>query len=201
LGLGFILIEIVLLQRFQLFLGEPIYTFSIVLSSLLIFTGVGSYLAGRVEDLSRDRLTWFLLVLVGTILLTLAVMPGILSLALGLALPLRVAIAISLVAPLGMLLGVPFPTGLRIVGEQASPLVPWAWAVNGFFTVIGSVAAMILGMVVGFTYVLVIAAGCYATALIAIRGVQPHGVALAEVHTGKPHAERLARLRAPDTVG
>jgi predicted membrane-bound spermidine synthase len=179
LGLGFILIEIVLLQRFQLFLGQPIYTFSVVLASLLIFTGVGSYLAGRIRVFSRNTLSWFLLGLVGTILLTLLVMPRILSSALGLALPLRVAIAISLVAPPGILLGVPFPTGLRIVSEQASPLVPWAWAVNGFFTVIGSVAAMILGMVLGFTYVFVIAAGCYATALIAIRQAQPAQVAQA----------------------
>src|SRR5208283_6022655 len=71
--------------------------------------------------------------------------------------------------PLGILLGVPFPTGLRIVGKEAPPLVPWAWAVNGFFTVIGTVAAMILGMALGFNAVFIIAAACYAAALIAIR--------------------------------
>jgi hypothetical protein len=195
LGLGFILIEIVLLQRFQLFLGQPIYTFSVVLASLLAFTGVGSYLAGRIRNLSRDTLSWLLLGLVGTILLTLLVMPRILSLALGLALPLRVAISISLVAPLGILLGVPFPTGLRIVGEQASPLVPWAWAVNGFFTVIGSVAAMILGMVLGFTNVFVIAAGCYAVALISIRQAQPDKSAQKAMGTGRLYSGELTPLR------
>jgi len=66
-------------------------------------------------------------------------------------------------------LGVPFPTGLRVVGEQVPQLVPWAWAVNGFLTVIGSVGAMILGMTMGFTAVFIIAAMCYAAALIAIR--------------------------------
>ena len=74
-----------------------------------------------------------------------------------------------MVAPLGTLLGVPFSTGLRFVGEEATPLVPWAWAVNGFFTVIGSVGAMILSMAFGFTVVLIIAAACYAAAFIAIR--------------------------------
>jgi len=82
---------------------------------------------------------------------------------------LRVVVAVLLVAPLGLLLGVPFSTGLRLVGNEAPLLVPWAWAVNGFFTVIGSVAAMILGMALGFTAVFIIAAGCYAGALIAIR--------------------------------
>jgi len=169
LGLGFILIEIVLLQRLSLFLGQPIYAFSVVLASLLIFTGAGSYLAGRIQRVSRQTLSYSLLAVVGVILFTLVVTPTVLSLALGLALPWRVAIAVLLVAPLGILLGVPFSTGLRLVGQEAPPLVPWAWAVNGFFTVIGSVGAMILGMAFGFTVVLMIAAVCYAAALIAIQ--------------------------------
>ena len=168
LGLGFILIEIVLLQRLQLFLGQPIYTFSVVLASLLVFTGVGSYLAGRIQNVTYETLYWLLGAVVGGILLTLAIMPLVLSWALGFAMPLRVSIAVLMVAPLGILLGTPFSTGLRIVGEEAAPLVPWAWAVNGFFTVIGSVTAVILGMILGFTAVFVIAAGCYAVALIAI---------------------------------
>jgi len=168
LGLGFILIEIVLLQRLQLFLGQPIYTFSVVLASLLIFTGVGSYLAGRIQDVTRRTLFWLLAAVVGGILITLSIMSPVLSWALGFALPIRVFMAVLLVAPLGVLLGTPFPTGLRIVGKEAAPLVPWAWAVNGFFTVIGSVAAMILGMVLGFTAVFVVAAGCYALASVAV---------------------------------
>jgi hypothetical protein len=174
LGLGFILIEIVLLQRLSLFLGQPIYTFSVVLAGLLIFTGAGSYVAGRFQQVSRCKLSNALLAVVGAILLTLVAMPPILSLALGLALPWRVVIAILVIAPLGTALGVPFSTGLRLVGEEAPPLVPWAWAVNGFFTVIGSVGAMILGMAFGFTAVFIIAAACYVAALIAIRWPQ-HG--------------------------
>ena len=181
LGLGFILIEIVLLQRLVLFLGQPIYTFSVVLASLLIFTGVGSYLAGRIQEVSYRTLAWLLSATVGGIVLTLIAMPPIMSLALGLTLPLRVSVAVLLVAPLGILLGTPFPTGLRLVAKEASPLVPWAWGVNGFFTVIGSVAAMILAMTMGFTAVLIVAAGCYSTALMAMvlkgaRGVEAQQV-------------------------
>ena len=169
LGLGFILIEIVLLQQFSLFLGQPIYSFSVVLGSLLVFTGAGSYLAGRVRNFSYRRLSWFLLAVVGGILFTLLVTPKVLTLTLGLALPLRILITILMIAPLGVLLGVPFPTGLRIVSKEASPMGPWAWAVNGFFTVIGSVGAVILGMIFGFAVVLTLAAGCYGMAWIAIR--------------------------------
>ena len=77
--------------------------------------------------------------------------------------------ALLLIAPLGAVLGVPFPTGLRLIGKDSPSLVPWAWAVNGFFTVIGSVLATILAMAFGFTAVHMIAAGCYALALLAIR--------------------------------
>jgi hypothetical protein len=83
-------------------------------------------------------------------------------------LPWRVTIAVALVAPLGFVLGMPFPTGLRIVASEAPLLVPWAWGVNGFFTVIGSVSAMILGMAVGFTAVLILAGACYLGALVAM---------------------------------
>jgi hypothetical protein len=192
LGLGFILIEIVLLQRFLLFLGQPIYTFSVVLASLLIFTGAGSYLSSRVQNVSYYTLSWFLLAVVGAILFSLVITPPVISLTLGLALPLRVAVAVLLVAPLGALLGVPFPMGLRIVGKEASPLVPWAWAVNGFFTVIGSVGAMILGMVLGFTAVLIIAAACYAVALIAIRtGMAPAWVPTQFIPTAQKNAQSV----------
>jgi hypothetical protein len=79
---------------------------------------------------------------------------------------LRIAIATGLVAPLGILLGMPFPAGLRVVGVEAPSLIAWAWGVNGFFTVIGSVLAMIVGMVSGFTAVLVVGGTCYAVCLV-----------------------------------
>jgi predicted membrane-bound spermidine synthase len=168
LGLGFIMIEIVLLQRFTLFLGQPIYTFAVVLASLLIFTGAGSYVANLFRGKPQRVLFWMLLAILFAIGATLLFTPWVLSAALGFALPWRVGIAVALVAPLGILLGMPFPTGLRIVAYEASPLVPWAWGVNGFFTVIGSVSSMILGMTLGFTAVLVIAGMCYLVALVAI---------------------------------
>jgi hypothetical protein len=177
LGLGFILIEIVLLQRFTLFLGEPIYTFSVVLAGLLISTGAGSYLANRMQNVSCNMLSWSLLAVVVAILFTSLITPSALSLTLGLPLPLRVIVALVLIAPLGALLGVPFPTGLRLIAKEAPSLVPWAWAVNGFFTVIGSVSAMILAMTFGFAVVHIVAGASYALALLAIQtGTTPHKV-------------------------
>jgi len=181
LGLGFILIEIVLLQRLSLFLGQPIYTFSVVLASLLVSTGGGSYLANRIRNVSYDTLSYALLAVIGAISLTLLITPTLLWTALSLALAWRVVVAVLLVAPLGIVLGVPFSTGLRLVGEQTPWLVPWAWAVNSFFTVIGSVGAIILGMALGFNAVLIIAGACYTAALIAIRWPQHRRVVSASI--------------------
>ena len=102
------------------------------------------------------------------LLLTALLTPVVFNAALGLILIWRVVLAVLMIAPLGVLLGMPFPTGLTLVGQEAAPLVPWAWGVNGFFTVIGSVSALILGMAFGFKIVLIIAAVCYALALAAI---------------------------------
>jgi hypothetical protein len=168
LGLGFIMVEMVLLQRFTLFLGQPIYTLAVVLAGLLISTGAGSYVTNGLRNSSK----WSFVSVIGAILGSLAAVtlltPYVLSAALGLALSWRVLISLLLIAPLGFVLGMPFPKGLRAVGLVAPELVPWAWGVNGFFTVIGSAATVILGMAFGFRFVLGAAAVCYLLALTAI---------------------------------
>ncbi len=168
LGLGFIMIEIAFLQRFTLFLGQPVYTLAVVLASLLVSSGVGSYTSGRLRGSPHRVLSTMLLALLAALALTALVTPSIFSAALGLALLWRIAISAALIAPLGILLGMPFPMGLSIVANRSSALVPWAWGVNGFFTVIGSVGAMMLGMILGFKAVLAIAGGCYLAAWVAM---------------------------------
>jgi Spermine/spermidine synthase domain len=168
LGLGFIMIEMALLQRFTLFLGQPVYTFAVVLASLLVFTGVGASLAGRLCTRPRQNLRWILLLILVTLVGTAFLTPVVLSAALALPLVWRILVALLLIAPLGVLLGLSFPTGLRVVANEAPVLVPWAWGVNGFCTVIGTTVALILGMACGFTAVLMIAGLCYAIALAAM---------------------------------
>ncbi len=168
LGLGFIMIEMVLLQRFTLFLGQPVYTLAVVLAGLLLSTGAGSYKASRIREASRWSLIPIAVLILGAIIATALLTPYVFSLALPLTLPWRVLVSLALISPLGFLLGMPFPNGLRIVAEEAPALVPWAWGVNGFFTVIGSVATSILAMAFGFRVVLTVAAACYLIAFIAI---------------------------------
>ena len=158
LGLGFILIEIALLQKFNLYLGQPVYTYAVILASLLIFTGIGSYLSERFDQDARAIFTKLVPLILLVLLATALLLPFIFNVTLHFPLGLRVFISMILVAPLGIVLGMPFPLGLRLIGKEAGPLAPWAWGVNGFFTVIGSVSAIILGMAFGFTVVLATAA-------------------------------------------
>jgi len=167
LGLGFIMIEIALMQRYALFLGQSVYTFGAVLASLLIFTGVGAALSEKLGRPARQGLhviVPLILLLVVTAFLT----PIIFSAALGWPLFWRVFLSVITLAPLGVLLGMPFPTGLRLASEEAHSLVPWAWGANAFFSVIGTVGALMLGMAFGFRIVLTCAALCYLTSLVAM---------------------------------
>jgi hypothetical protein len=167
-GLGFIMIEIALLGRFMLFLGQPVYTFAVVLASLLIFTGTGAHFAGRWGSQAYLAVRWMLPLVLLTLIATAFVMPFLFAATLGLSLSWRVTLAIVLLAPLGIVLGMPFPTGLRIVSAEGSALVPWSWGVNGFFTVIGTVFALMIGMAFGYRTVLLLGALCYLIALAAI---------------------------------
>jgi len=168
LGFGFIAIEMALLSQFALFLGQPVYTYAVVLASLLVFTGIGSSLAGRFGGDPRRGLSRVIPLILLTLAATALLIPSIFFLALGLPLAVRVVLSVAVLAPLGILLGMPFPTGLRIVSDEASILVPWAWGVNGFFTVIGTVLALILGMSLGFRFVLLVGGCSYLAALVAI---------------------------------
>lgn len=167
LGLGFIMVEIALLQRFLLFLGQPIYTYAVVLAGLLIFTGVGSYAAGKWSAESTSTLKRALLAAVLVVLLMAVITPLVFRACLGFGLPFRITIALLLVAPLGFVLGMPFPLGLRLAMQRSSALGSWAWGVNGFFTVIGTVLALMLGMMIGFRMVLLLACACYLGGLLA----------------------------------
>lgn len=172
LGCGFIMIEIVLIQLFSLLLGEPVYTFAIVLAALLLFTGLGSYLSGRYANPARN-VKAAVIGLTVLLLLSSFVLPSLLRTATALPMGGRVFLSIVLIFPIGLLLGVPFPSGIRILDRQSPTLIPWAWGVNGFFTVVGSVVALMLSMMIGFQAVIWIAIVVYLVSMLVLLNTQP----------------------------
>ncbi|MGC9468697.1 MAG: hypothetical protein ACP5HS_08900 [Anaerolineae bacterium] len=160
LGIGFLFVEIPLMQRTILFLGHPAYAVTAVLFALLLFSGVGSMLSNRLAD----KLP---IVLMALVLLILFYGAG-LSLAYQgfLALPwaARLGLTVLLLGPIGVLMGMPFPLGLRHLSGEAPGRLPWAWAVNGAMSVVASILSALIALSVGFTLVLLSAAVCYAGA-------------------------------------
>jgi hypothetical protein len=167
LGLGFLFIEIPLLQRFILYLGQPAYAFAVVVAALLVASGLGSnYLSGR----------WPLRRVLPLIALLALAYPWLLPYLFDLTLPLpftgRVLVTTAALFPLGLLLGIPFPRGLALVGQTRPNLVPWVWAVNGCASVVSAVLAAMIALTWGFSVVLWSAAAAYALAGLVMWGIR-----------------------------
>jgi hypothetical protein len=163
LGLGFLFVEIPLMQRFILFLGQPVLAFTAVLASILLFSGLGSLASPR---LPAQRV---LPLLVIAILLYPLALPLLIEALLGAPMVLRLLATGLCLAPLGFLMGLPFPSGLNWLRQRAPNMIPWAWAINGSTSVLASILAAMIALSAGFTWVLVAAALAYAGAWLAIR--------------------------------
>jgi spermidine synthase len=162
LGLGFLFVEIPLIQRFILFLGQPVYAFAAVVAAVLFFSGLGSLAAPRLP------LRWMLLLLVMAIALYPLGLPVLFRTFLGAPLGVRLLVTGLSLAPLGILLGMPFPGGLAWLRRRAPAMIPWAWAVNGCASVLASILAAILALSAGFSWVLGAAALAYTTAWLTL---------------------------------
>jgi predicted membrane-bound spermidine synthase len=166
LGAGFIVVEVVLLQKCVLFLGHPAYALTVVLFALLLFSGLGSFLSGRIpDDALPAALRRAILLVVALIVATVLALSPLFYGLVHLDALWRVPITILALAPLGLALGMPMPTGIRILVQRAPELIPWAWGVNGAASVLGSVGAIALGMLWGFDQALLAAAGLYLVGL------------------------------------
>lgn len=170
LGIGFLFIEIPLIQQFVVFLGHPTLAFATVLLTVLVFSGLGSLLAPRVPLVPA-----FLVTALGAILYPVLLRP-LLSAALATPLYIRIGAAVVSLAPLGVFMGVPFPRALTVLETVDPALTPWAWAINGCASVLSSILATMLAVSVGFSIVLAVAGGMYLVALLAtVPLTQYHG--------------------------
>jgi hypothetical protein len=163
LGMGFILLEIVLLQKLSVFLGGPAYSMSITLFTILLSSGVGSFLSRNWSARPFRLLAIVIPLLVAVVIAELFLLRYALPRLMYLSHPLRAAAAVVMVAPLGLLMGMPFPAGLRQVQGFRPELAPWAWGVNACATVLGSVLCVLISSLSGFNVVLLLAAGIYLT--------------------------------------
>jgi hypothetical protein len=168
LGLAYIMMQISLIQKFTLFLGQPVYTLLTVVSTMLIFSGIGSRFSQSFVKNSRLRLHLiFILIALFSSLIGI-LNPIIFSGFMSSGLIYRIVISVLIIAPLGFLMGMPFPVGMSFIDDSEKHYTAFAWAVNGFFSVIGSVLAMIFAMTLGFRFVFLLGAVIYLIAMIFI---------------------------------
>jgi spermidine synthase len=159
-GIGYLAIEVALLQEFGLFLGHPNYSLSVVLASLLFTTGLGSLFSAQIASrLGGVRFVSY--ALAGVVLLLYAfglpLLPGLI----GLPFAARVALVFALVAPVGVLLGVFVPSGLDRLKTDAPAYIPWAWGINGIFSVMAPILAVAFSMTWGIRALLLSALPVY----------------------------------------
>lgn len=168
IGVGFMLCEVGLLQRLSLVLGHPTYSLIVVLASLVAAAGVGSLLSDR---LPLDRAPWCYVLPVLLVAALLGVGWGLPALAPSvqrLALSSRILFSVAFTASLGLLLGMAFPTGMRLVRATSEEETPWLWGINGVGGVIASSAAVMIALEFGLRTLFIVSALCYAALLPAV---------------------------------
>ena len=173
LGFAFLFIEMAFIQKFILFLSHPLYAVAVVLSGFLLFAGVGSAMSERFAHKLKYGRWRPIPVAVASIsvfaLLYILLLPVAFQQFIGYSDPAKIAIAITLIAPLAVCMGIPFPLGLQRVADSAPAFIPWAWGINGFASVMSAVLATLLAIEFGFTFVVLLALVLYGFAALIFR--------------------------------
>jgi spermidine synthase len=183
IGMGFMLAEIPLLERFSLYLGHPIYSLSVCLFSLILASGLGSITSDRLRLNSRVKLLLWGCLTVLYLAGMAQVLPALLESTTGQERLVRIGISVAVIMPLGFLLGFAFPTGLRLVEAVDRQPTPWFWGINGATSVLASVLAVLFSMALGIKVTVLFSSVCYLllipTSIALLRmGQQPTAIPL-----------------------
>jgi MFS family permease len=169
LGIAYLFVETAFIQKMILNLENASYAASAVIASVLIGSGIGSALASRIRMINNTRI---LIVLAGLVFLYSFLLPGMIGVMAGLELTMKIILSFLLILPAGILMGAPFPLGISVLGESFPRLIPWAWSVNGCFSVLAPILAVMLALSTGYQIVLFSGAAAYLAAFAVIRKVQ-----------------------------
>lgn len=168
IGAGYILIQVALIQKFVLFLGHPTYALTVIIFSMLISSGLGSYWSKSLVQGDISRLYVVLFLIAGAIVGLSVIVGPIAESGVALARPFKILISIALICPAGFAMGMPFPTALTLTERVMPAAVRWAWAINAASSVLGSAAAIFLAIYIGIQATLIIGGACYVAAAISI---------------------------------
>ena len=200
IGVGFMMIEIGLLQRMNIFLGHPVYSLSVLLFTLILSTGIGSFVSDNFHLDSQARIiAWGIVTAVYAFALAIC-LGSVFATFYDAGLAVRIALCVALIAPAGVLVGFGFPTGMRLVSSLDARPTPWFWGINGAAGVLASISAVVVSLALGIPATLLLGAICYLLLIpVALRLLQPVAVNVprrvrkaqrAAANTGKTSAAR-----------
>jgi hypothetical protein len=199
LGMAFMLVETPLIQRFAVYLGSPTYALAVVLFTLLLSSGIGSATTHSLPAESAPRrLGRVLPGLVGLLLLQLVLLPLLLRWTQPWGLVARIGLCVGALFPTGLLMGQPFPLGIKWAHSRASEAIPWMWAVNGAASVIGSTIATAVALRAGFRMVSLAGMLCYGAAFLLVTVFWRRVLAARLLPEGSPRAwvQRVPLVRS-----
>ncbi len=169
LGLAYMFLEMGFIQKMTLLIGHPVFGVAVTLLGFLLFSGCGSLLSARLfkSPARRIPIAASAIIIIG--LIEIILMAVSFEWLVGFSRTARMLLGLVITAPLAFFMGMPFPSALEQLHARSKPLVPWAWGVNGFASVIGAVLGTFLAISVGFTILTLMALACYFLAAIISR--------------------------------
>jgi hypothetical protein len=172
IGIGYMLVEIYLIQRLVFFLANPTFSNTIVITAMLVISGIGALFAGRYSGDKRRLITYSVVGIAATMIFYIAFLPHVVDALLGNSLLFKAFLAVVFIAPSAFFLGMPFPTGLALLSKNRNGLIPWAWGMNGAFSVTGAALARLVSISWGFSVVLAAVIALYFVAYLTFSGNQ-----------------------------
>jgi hypothetical protein len=173
IGAGYILVEVALIQKFVLFLGHPTYALWVVIFSMLLSSGIGSYFSRKIIADEDSRLA----MVIGGVAAVIAVLASsvgpVLTSLVSLPIQLKILLSVAMIAPAGFLMGMPFPVGLARLEAWHKPALRWAWSLNAASSVLGSVGALVCAIYLGLMQTLLVGGGLYLGALLVFAVAKP----------------------------
>jgi len=166
LGISYMLIEIVLIKKVSKYLANPIYSSSAIISALLISSGIGSYFSDYFSITRKKLVSYSIVFIAGYMLIILLAADRFFVSIESAPLLVKLAFSILIMIPLGAAMGIPFPSGVSVLKNRPDRSIPWAWSINGYFSVIASTGAVLIATNIGLTLTGIIAIGGYICALL-----------------------------------
>lgn len=168
IGLGFMLVEISQMQRLTVFLGHPTYGLSVVLFTVLLSSGLGSFLTRRIHNPEQENTVVMLLsALLGVIIIFGTMTPALTRFFQESSTPVRILVSVGILFPLGLFMGMAFPLGMKLAARRSAALTPWLWGINGSTSVCASVLAVAISLSAGISTSFWVGFACYGVAVAA----------------------------------